>query len=108
MKLAPFESRWAEAAMQTIYPGSLDIGLSDIRAMDVGKFLCELMIHLPWKAALGLRLAHRGRNEYRHAEAQRHTQPSEAGGCGLRDLLEHDAVRDLLRSVGLAPQPRQI
>ena len=43
--------------MQTIYPGSLDIGLSDIRAMDVGKFLCELMMHLPWKAALGLRIA---------------------------------------------------
>jgi hypothetical protein len=57
MKLAPFESRWAEAAMQAIYPGSVDIGLTDIRAMNVAGFLCELMIHLPWKAALGLRLA---------------------------------------------------
>ncbi len=57
MKLASFESRWAEAAMQAIFPGSRDMGLSDIRAMNVTGFLRELMVHLPWKAALGLRLA---------------------------------------------------
>ena len=43
--------------MQAIFPGSRAMGLSDIRAMNVAGFLRELMVHLPWKAALGLRLA---------------------------------------------------
>ncbi len=43
--------------MLAIFPGSRDVGLSDIGAMNVPGFLRELMVHLPWKAALGLRLA---------------------------------------------------
>jgi hypothetical protein len=57
MKLTRFESRWAEASMQAIFPGSRDMGLSDIRAMNVDGFLRELMSELPWRAAIGLRLA---------------------------------------------------
>ena len=52
-----FERRWAVVAMQAIFPGSSDLGLSDIRTMDVDGFLCELMVLLPARAALGVRLA---------------------------------------------------
>jgi hypothetical protein len=52
-----FERRWAVAAMQAIFPGSSDLGLSDIRTMDVDGFLCELMTLVPVRAALGVRLA---------------------------------------------------
>jgi hypothetical protein len=57
MKLSRFESRWAEAAMDAIFPGSGDMGLSGIRAMNLGGFLRELMVRLPWRAAVGVRLA---------------------------------------------------
>jgi hypothetical protein len=57
MTLNRFESRWAEAAMGAIFPGSSAMGLSDIRAMNVAGFLRDLMQHLPWKAALGVRMA---------------------------------------------------
>ena len=57
MKLARFECRWAEAAMQAIFPGSTEAGLAGIQAMDVRSFLRELMQSLPWRAALGFRLA---------------------------------------------------
>lgn len=43
--------------MQAIFPGSRDMGLSDIGAMNVGRFLRDLMDHLPLRAAVGLRLA---------------------------------------------------
>jgi hypothetical protein len=55
--LLRFERRWAVAAMEAIFPGSSDLGLSDIRTMDVDGFLCELMALLPARAALGVRLA---------------------------------------------------
>jgi hypothetical protein len=57
MTLMRFERCWAVAAIQAIFPGSSDMGLSDIRAMDVDGFLRELMVLLPWRAALGVRLA---------------------------------------------------
>ncbi|HZU84324.1 MAG TPA: hypothetical protein VE987_15450 [Polyangiaceae bacterium] len=57
MTLARFERRWAAAAMQAIFPGSREAGLADIQGMDVDGFLRELMTHLPFQAALGVRLA---------------------------------------------------
>jgi hypothetical protein len=57
MTLMAFERRWAVAAMQAIFPGSSDIGLADIRAMDVDGFLRESLALLPWRAGLGVRLA---------------------------------------------------
>jgi hypothetical protein len=57
MKLARFEQRWAEAAMGAIFPGSTDSGLRDIRAMDVQGFLRQLMGCVPFKTALGVRVA---------------------------------------------------
>jgi hypothetical protein len=57
MRLARFECRWAEAAMQAIFPGSAEAGLTGIHAMDVRSFLRELMQSLPWRAAMGFRLA---------------------------------------------------
>lgn len=57
MKLTRVERRWAEAAMGAIFPGSCALGFSDIRAMNVEGFLGELLGHLPWRAALGFRLA---------------------------------------------------
>lgn len=57
MKLSHLETRWAESALEAIFPGSNEMGLSDIRTMDVGGFLRDLMREVPWKAALGIRLA---------------------------------------------------
>ena len=57
MKLTTFESRWAEAAMGAIFPGSSDDGLKGIGAMDVRGFLAQLMVTVPAQAALGLRVA---------------------------------------------------
>jgi hypothetical protein len=57
MTLTRFERRWAVAAMQAIFPGSSDVGLSDIRGMNVDGFLRDLMAHLPLRAAMGVRLA---------------------------------------------------
>ncbi|HEY8042203.1 MAG TPA: hypothetical protein VIF15_20510 [Polyangiaceae bacterium] len=57
MKLTRFETRWAEAEMGVIFPGSSDEGLADIGKLGVGAFLQEVMGAVPFKAALGLRLA---------------------------------------------------
>jgi hypothetical protein len=57
MKLTRFEDRWAEATMGAIFPGSTENGLRDIRAMNVGGFLRQLMRSVPFQAALGVRLA---------------------------------------------------
>lgn len=57
MKLMRFERRWAVASMEAIFPGSSDMGLSDMGAMNVDGFLRELMATLPFRAALGLRLS---------------------------------------------------
>lgn len=57
MKLARFEDRWAEAAMGAIFPGSSEAGLRDIRAMDVSGHMREVMRCVPFKVALGLRIA---------------------------------------------------
>lgn len=57
MKLTRLEHRWAEVAMGTIFPGSAETGLRDIRAMDVRTFLRQLMRSVPFQAALGLRMA---------------------------------------------------
>ena len=57
MKLAQFEAAWAEAAMQAIFPGSSDQGLADIGAMDVRGFVRDVLRRVPFKAALGLRVA---------------------------------------------------
>jgi hypothetical protein len=57
MKLTRFEDRWADAAMGAIFPGSTEAGLADIRAMNVGGFLRQLMRSVPFQAALGVRMA---------------------------------------------------
>jgi hypothetical protein len=57
MNLTKLETRWAEAAMGAIFPGSRDAGLADIRAMDLRGFLAQVMTTVPFQAALGLRLA---------------------------------------------------
>jgi hypothetical protein len=57
MKLTRFETAWAEAEMQAIFPGSTDDGLADIRAMDVKGFVTQTMRYMPFQAALGFRLA---------------------------------------------------
>jgi hypothetical protein len=57
MTLTRFETRWAEAAMGAIFPGSTDEGLADIRAMDVRGFLLEVLSFVPRRTALGLRVA---------------------------------------------------
>jgi hypothetical protein len=57
MNLTKLECTWAEAAMGAIFPGSSDAGLADIRAMDLRGFLSQVMLTVPFQAALGLRLA---------------------------------------------------
>jgi hypothetical protein len=57
MRLTRFEHRWAEAAMGAIFPGSAETGLDDIRAMNVGAFLRQLMRSVPFQAAFGVRAA---------------------------------------------------
>jgi hypothetical protein len=57
MKLTRFETAWAEAEMQAIFPGSADEGLTDICAMDVRGFVTQTMRYMPFQAALGFRLA---------------------------------------------------
>lgn len=57
MKLTRFETAWAEAEMQAIFPGSTDVGLTDICAMDVKGFVTQTMRFMPFQAALGFRLA---------------------------------------------------
>jgi hypothetical protein len=57
MKLTQWEGRWAEAAIGAIFPGSLEEGFADIRAMDVPGFLQQVVRTVPFKAAFGLRVA---------------------------------------------------
>jgi hypothetical protein len=57
LKLTRLENRWAEAAMSAIFPGSAENGLADIRAMDVARFLRQLMRSVPFQAAFGVRAA---------------------------------------------------
>jgi hypothetical protein len=57
MTLTKLETRWAEAAMGAIFPGSTAEGLADIRAMDIRGFLLEVMAYVPRRTALGLRVA---------------------------------------------------
>jgi hypothetical protein len=57
MKLTQWEGRWAEAAIGAIFPGLLEDGFADIRGMDVPGFLQRVLRTVPFKAALGLRLA---------------------------------------------------
>jgi hypothetical protein len=57
MKLMHFERCWAVASIEAIFPGSSVVGLSDMRTMNVDGFLRELMHTLPFRAALGVRLA---------------------------------------------------
>jgi hypothetical protein len=56
MKLTRFEMAWAEASMQAIFPGS-DDGMTGIDEMGLRGFLGELMSLLPFRAALGMRVA---------------------------------------------------
>jgi hypothetical protein len=57
MELTRWENRWAEAAIGAIFPGSREDGFADVRAMDIPGFLQRVVRSLPFKAALGLRLA---------------------------------------------------
>jgi hypothetical protein len=57
MKMSRLEYTWAEAAMAAIFPGSNDHGLAGIDRMDVRGYLGEVMRRVPFKAALGLRVA---------------------------------------------------
>jgi hypothetical protein len=56
MKLTRFETTWAEAAMEAIFPGSSD-GLPAIHAMGLRGFLAEVTRYLPFRAVLGMRVA---------------------------------------------------
>jgi hypothetical protein len=57
MKLTKFESSWGEAAMTAIFPGSHDDGMAGIDRMALPVFLSEVMRYLPYRAALGMRVA---------------------------------------------------
>jgi len=57
MTLTALEYRWAEAAIGAIFPGSYDEGLAEITGMDVPGFLRQAMRHLPYRSALGVRMA---------------------------------------------------
>ncbi len=57
MRLASWESAWAEAAMQAIFPGSPEEGMAGIADMGLTGFLADVMRYLPTRAALGMRIA---------------------------------------------------
>jgi hypothetical protein len=57
MKLTRLEMDWAVASMGAIFPGSSSDGFADIQAMDLRGFLAQLMVVLPFQAALGVRAA---------------------------------------------------
>jgi hypothetical protein len=57
MRLSAFENAWAGAALGAMFPGSGDGGLAGIAAMDIAGFLRQMMQRLPFRAALGLRVA---------------------------------------------------
>ena len=55
MKLTLFETGCAQAALETIFPGS-DDGFVSARDMDGGAFFQEVIGGVPLRAAFGLRL----------------------------------------------------
>ncbi len=57
MTLGRWERAWAEAAMQAIFPGSPEDGMAGIGEMGLARFLAEVMQCLPFRAALGMRVA---------------------------------------------------
>jgi hypothetical protein len=57
MKLTRLENAWASATLGAIFPGSRETGFASIARMDVRNFLGEVMGSIPFKAALGLRVA---------------------------------------------------
>jgi hypothetical protein len=57
MKLGHWERAWGEAAMQTIFPGCAADGMPGIAGMGLGPFIAEIMAYLPFRAALGMRVA---------------------------------------------------
>jgi hypothetical protein len=57
MMLMGFENAWAGAALGAMFPGSCDVGLDGIGAMDVAGFMHAMMRRLPLRSALGLRVA---------------------------------------------------
>jgi hypothetical protein len=57
MTLTRLELRWADAAMGAIFPGSREMGLADIRGMDVTSFLGDVLRLVPFRPALGMRMA---------------------------------------------------
>jgi hypothetical protein len=54
MKLTRFETAWARAALETIFPGSDE--LVGVRDMDIAGFFQEVVAGVPLRAAVGLRL----------------------------------------------------
>jgi hypothetical protein len=57
LNLTRWEDRWAQAAIGAIFPGLPEEGFGDIAAMDVPGFLRRVLRAVPFRAALGLRLA---------------------------------------------------
>lgn len=57
MRLTHLEEVWATAALTAIFPGSDAEGLASIDAMDVSGFLRDVMRRVPFRSALGLRVA---------------------------------------------------
>jgi hypothetical protein len=57
MKLSHLENDWAMAALSAMFPGSAEVGLEGIAAMDVRTYLDDVMRTRPLRAVLGLRLA---------------------------------------------------
>lgn len=57
MKLTRMEMTWAVASMGAIFPGSSADGFADIQAMDLRGFLAQLLVVVPFQAAVGVRAA---------------------------------------------------
>jgi hypothetical protein len=55
MRLTRFETGWAQATLETIFPGS-DDGLVGVSQMDVAGFFQDVLGSVPFRAAAGLRL----------------------------------------------------
>jgi hypothetical protein len=57
MKLMNFEVGWAKVSFGTIFPGSEAEGVPGIASMDIAGFLAEVCHRVPFKSAMGLRVA---------------------------------------------------
>jgi hypothetical protein len=57
MSLTRMEQRWARIALETIFPGSPEAGLQGIASMDIEGYLADVLRTVPFKSALGLRVA---------------------------------------------------